>query len=120
MPIIDYREKRIHKRMPARINLSASQVGEVSETIHVGSTLNVSSGGLYFKTHGPDFEAGTLLKLDLSIPPTAGTLKFGGRFSGFARVLRTDNLSKSVINENSGHCRRGVAAKFCKPLQLSL
>jgi hypothetical protein len=45
-------------------------------------------------------------------------LEFGGRISGFGRVLRTCNICDSRSKTNSHSGRYGVALEFCRPLTL--
>ncbi|MHC4541617.1 MAG: PilZ domain-containing protein, partial [Planctomycetota bacterium] len=80
-------EKRRDRRLGARFGILCHAVGSTANKSCDGHTVNVSSGGLYFETTGT-FEPGSLLHVELSIPPTPGLLEFGGRIAGFARVLR--------------------------------
>jgi len=82
--------------------------------------VNVSPGGLYFETADDAFKLGNLLKVELSIPPTAGLLEFGGRISGFGRVLRTCIVCDSRTDANLHSDRFGVALEFCQPPKLCM
>jgi hypothetical protein len=115
---MDGSEKRKYRRLGAKFELSCSKVGSPIEELQSGRTVNVSSGGLYFETTAEGFEPGNLLKVDLSIPPTSGQLEFGGRISGFARVLRINAIRKSSPGVNSSSKGCGVALEFCRPLKL--
>ena len=112
-------ERRLNIRLPVKIELICRKVGSESDAIHTGSTLNVSTGGLYFETRSQAFQAGNLLKVDMSIPPTEGLLEFGGKISGFVRVLRIDEMPAVKSDTASGRPGHGVAAKFCMPFTLS-
>ena len=105
-------EKRRHKRLPLRLDLSCHRVDCPSEVLHAGRTVNVSTSGIYFETSSKVFEAGHMLKVELSIPPTDGLLEFGGRISGFAKVLRTHCLSVPLPSDVFGfgisRCRRRI------------
>ena len=103
-------EKRRHKRLGAKYNLSCRKVGSTGNISYDGHTVNVSTGGLYFETLSETFEPGDLLHVELSIPPTSGLLEFGGKIAGFAKVLRTDSAS-------GGH---EVALQFCRPLKFCI
>jgi hypothetical protein len=105
---MDRSEKRRHKRLEARYNISCLKVGSTANISYDGHTVNISTGGLYFETTSDTFRQGNLLKVELSIPPTSGLLEFGGKIAGFARVLRTDSASG----------RHGVALQFCRPPKL--
>ena len=112
-------EKRKFRRLAISLDLSCRKVGSSGDKSCRGSTINVSSGGLFFETVGTSFEFGNLIKVDLSIPPTEGLLELGGRISGFARVLRTSQLSQAQERQGEELPRYGVAAEFCSPLKLS-
>ena len=109
---MDGPEKRKFKRLSITLDLSCRKIGSETETLHKGYTTNVSPGGLYFETADDAFTPGNLLKVELSIPPTAGLLEFGGRISGFGRVLRAGTESQSG--------KYGVALEFCRPPRLCI
>lgn len=114
-------ENRRHQRLPMRLNVLCRKVGQSADKLYKGRTLNISTGGVLFETQGGDgvFERGDLLNLDLSVPPTNGLLEFGGRISGFARVVRTSNLSDCNRPGLSGLAKFGVAVEFCQLPRLS-
>jgi hypothetical protein len=105
-------EKRKYERLPIKLDLSCCKIGSAEEKFHTGYTVNISPGGLYFETAAEVFKLGNLLKVKLSIPPTAGLLEFGGSISGFAKVLRTCNIFDSTSS-----ARYGIALEFCQPLK---
>ncbi len=112
-------EKRKFRRLSVSLDLSCRKVGSSGGKAYRGSTVNVSSGGLFFETAGTSFESGNLIRVDLSIPPTEGLLELGGRISGFARVLRTSQPSQAQEKQGADLTRYAVAAEFCRPLKLS-
>ena len=110
MRMMDRSEKRRHRRLGTDYYISCRKVGSTDNKAYDGITINVSPGGLYFKTDTDTFERGSLLKVELSIPPTSGLLEFGGKIAGFAKVLRTDSTA----------CRFGVALQFCQSPKLDI
>ncbi|UCC97458.1 MAG: PilZ domain-containing protein [Phycisphaerales bacterium] len=112
-------ERRKDRRLRARFGVSCHAVGSTADKPCDGRTVNVSSGGLYFETTGT-FEPGSLLRVELSIPPTPGLLEFGGRIAGFARVLRAHSIGGSLPGEESSSERYGVAVQFCRPPRLCI
>ena len=99
-------ERRKSKRLPAKFDLLCSTVGLIPELCCKGQTVNVSSCGLYFETADDIvFDMGSLLKVELSIPPTSGELEIGGRISTLARVVRTCDKNTSVILLSDSDCR---------------
>jgi hypothetical protein len=115
---MDRDERRKYKRLGAEFDLSYREVGSATDRIYTGCTLNISTGGLYFETKGQTYKPGSLLEEELSIPPKRGLLEFGGKMSGFARVLRTDIISNADKELNLD--RHGIAVQFCKVPKLCL
>lgn len=114
-------EKRKFKRLGAKFDISCIEIGANREQLKIGSTINVSTGGLYFETSADTFEQGSLLKVHLTIPPKTGLLECGGKISGFAKVLRTeplDDLNQEEVHAISG--KQGVALEFCRPPKLCI
>lgn len=111
-------ERRKFKRLVIALGLSCRKVGSTAEKSHKGCTLNVSPGGLYFETAADAFKPGNILKVELSIPPTAGLLEFGGRISSYGRVLRTCNIYDSRTDSNLRSERFGIALEFCRSPKL--
>jgi len=102
-------EKRKYKRLAVKLNLSCRKADSPAENFYTGRTVNVSPGGLYFETTVDAFKPGNLVKVELSIPPTAGLLESGGRIRGLAKVLRTYN-ERATNKLFSG--KYGVALEF--------
>ncbi len=115
---MDRLEKRGHKRLGAAYNISCRKIGSSSNYLYEGCTVNVSTGGLYFETPDNVFEKGELWKVELTIQPTPGLLEFGGKIAGFAKVIRTCNVTDSAIGAGSYPGRYGVAVEFCRPPKL--
>jgi hypothetical protein len=113
-------ERRKHRRLPIKIPLSCSKVGSTARKPRKGLTVNVSPGGLYFQTLTATFRGGSLVRVELSIPPTAGVLESGGTISSFARVLRTHRIQDSHKSTGSSSSKYGVALEFCRPPKLSM
>lgn len=110
--------KRKYKRLPIKLDLSYVGVDSTIENSHAGCTVNVSPGGLYFETAAKVFKAGSLLKVELSIPPTSGLLEFGGSMSGLCRILRVHIISGPRTDTELPSLRSCVALEFCQPLKL--
>jgi hypothetical protein len=118
--MMDRTEKRKHKRLGSKFDISCRKVGSTAEQIYTGCTVNVSCGGLYFETTTETFKQGNLLKIELSIPPRPGLLEFGGKIAGFAKVLRTENICDSATGTDLSSGRYGIALQFCCPPKLCL
>jgi len=120
MQMMDRPEKRAHRRLDARYDISYRKVGSTVDKSHSGCTANVSSGGLYLETGADAFERGELLRVELAVPPTPGLLEFGGKIAGFAKVLRADKICDDVAGKSSASGKYGVALQFCRPPKLCL
>jgi hypothetical protein len=113
-------ERRKYRRLPVKLDLSCCKVDSLAKKFHTGSTINVSPGGLYFETATDVFKPGSLLKIELSIPPTAGLLEAGGRISGLGKILRIHPITGPQTETNLPLVRSGVAVEFCKALKLCM
>jgi len=113
-------EERKFKRLGVKFDISCVQVGSLKEQYQAGCTVNLCPGGLYFKTDSNAYKPGDLLKVNLRIPPTHGLLEFGGKISGYAKVLRTEDVDGSDGYGNEPSQRYGVAVEFCRPLRLCM
>lgn len=106
-------ERRKYGRLPMKLALSCTKVGPSKGTLHKGCTVNVSPGGLYFRTTAAALEPGSLVRVELSIPPTTGVLELGGQISAFAKVLRTHSMNDFRTSTDLSSDRCGVAVEFC-------
>ena len=118
--MMDRPERRAHRRMNARYDISYRKVGSTVDKSHSGCTANVSSGGLYLETGADALERGELLKVELAVPPTPGLLEFGGKIGGFARVLRADKICDDGESKTLASGKYGAALQFCRPPKLCL
>ena len=110
-------ERRKGKRLSAKFNLSCSKLGAMPDQNCTGRAINVSPGGLYFETAAEImFDAGSLLKIELAIPPTSGELELGGRISVLGKVVRTCTAKTGSILNSDKH---GVALEFCHSPRLA-
>lgn len=117
---MDQDERRKYKRLGAKFDISCREVGSTTERAHAGCTINVGTGGLYFETKDVSFKPGSLLEVELSIPPRRGLLEFGGRISGFARVMRANNIYESARGTDLTFGNYGVALQFCRSPKLCM
>ena len=113
-------DKRKYKRLPIKLDLSYRKADSTAKKSCAGCTVNVSPGGLYFETAADVFKLGSLLKVELLIPPTSGLLEFGGIISGLGKVLRTHTISGSRKDTELPSVRSGVALEFCQPLKFNM
>ena len=115
--MLSQEENRVYQRLPLKLNLLCQSVGLRSGQIHSGSTLNVSSGGLLAKLNGRKMNEGSLLNVEMTVPPTEGLLEYGGRFSSYARVIRVERMIPQEVCHPEKPIQT-VAMEFCEPLKL--
>ena len=113
-------ERRRHTRLSIKLAVSYRRVDDTAGTSHRGYTLNASAGGLYFQTPASTFKPSNLLQVELSIPPTPGILEFGGRISGFAKVLRAERVAALSTGSSLPAGGYGVAVQFCQRPRLCM
>jgi len=108
-------ERRKFQRIDKKLDITCRTVGNCCDKSYLAYTVNVCPGGIYFETEHGDFAPGNIINLKLSIPPTEGLLEFGGKISGYAKVLRTIHIGGHVPSR-----KHGIAVEFCEPPKLCL
>ena len=103
------KNRRFHERRPLRLNVLCQTVGLSGGKAYTGSTIDVSTGGMLVEINDGRLNEGQLLSVEMSVPPTTGLLEYGGRFSSYARVCRTDIERDEFSSSNA----RTVALEFC-------
>ncbi len=112
-------EKRRHQRLPLRFSVLCQKVGVPVGKIYTGTSIDVSPGGMLIDFNTNALKHGELLSVEMSIPPTKGILEYGGRFSGYARVIRIDrSYPKKMAKSNSA--AQTIALEFCESLKLQV
>ena len=109
-------EKRKYRRLALALDLSCRKT---DDSLHTGRTANVSPRGLFFQTRSDAFEKGNLLSVELSIPPSASSLEFGGKISGLAEVLRVSLIEQVQPCTDMSSAQYGVAVQFRRPLKFA-
>ncbi len=112
-------ERRKFRRIGKKLDICCSEIGSVEKRNCIGRTVNVSTGGLYFQATTELFmtgnlSPGSLVNVELSIPPTKGQLEFGGKISSIAKVLRTSNYDPQQPESF------GVALEFCQTPEICI
>ncbi len=111
-------ERRAHRRLSISLPLECSPRGSGPTSAYRTVSINVSSGGLYFETESELFPPGTLLNVELGVPPGDGHFPYPGRVRGLGEVVRVDELSATQGPGGDRPPRFGVAARFREPLKL--
>ena len=101
-----------------RLVVLCQKVGLSGGTVYTGNSINVSPGGLLMEINTHGLKQGELLSVEMSIPPTDGLLKYGGRFSSYARVLRVKRTEPTDTSGNQ--TLQTIALEFCESPKLSV
>ena len=109
------KERRKYQRIEKKLDITFKRVDNSYAKSYLAYTVNVCPGGVYFETEQGDFAPGNIIDLKLSIPPTKGLLEFGGKISGYAKVLRTTHIGGKIPSR-----KHGIAVEFCDPPKLCL
>ena len=111
------KDRRRHQRLGLRLTVLCQKVGQAGGTVYAGNTINVSPGGVLAEFGDCRLEDGELVSIDMTVPPTEGLLDYGGRISGYARVIRVDR-PHSLGTTQSHSTMRAVALEFCESPKL--
>jgi len=84
-------DRRKHRRFPLKLSIVCRKVGLSDGKLISGKTVNVGPGGMLVKVNGGGVAEGELLSVEMSVPPTEGSLDFGGSLSSHAKVVRSDD-----------------------------
>jgi len=106
-------DRRASRRLLLQLDISYRRAGQGLVRPMAAKTLNVSSGGICFETDDASLGTGTILELELSLPPCHGALETGGRMRGLAQVLRAQpsDVVNGKLGPGGGY--HVVAARFC-------
>lgn len=114
--ITSKQERRKHRRLDIRLPLQYCGGADSGVDVCRTVTRNISTGGLYFETDDPELRPGTVIEMELTIPPGEGHSPYQGRITSVAEVIRVDDLGPT----SSAATRRiGVATHFCNSLKLA-
>ncbi len=114
--MIDRPERRMHQRLAIGLPLECSAVGAAKKTAYRTVAINVSTSCLYFEADSSEFRLGTLLNLELTVPPGDGYFPYPGRVHGVGEVVRVCELDEN--GPEVGRQRFGIATRFRTPLKL--
>ena len=105
-------DRRATRRLSVQLDVVYRKAGPILGRLKSARTQNVSAGGICFHTADDSLRAGTILQVELRIPPRHGVLETGGRLCGLAQVLRAHESCPGRDDRRSGGLFL-VAARFC-------
>ena len=112
------KERRTHERHQLRLDVFCQTVGLAGGRFYSGNTIDVSPGGVLLEINEPGLGIGQLLSVDMPVPPTQGLLDYGGRFSGYARVVRIEEPQADRLRQNGSI--QAIALEFCQSPKLQV
>lgn len=111
-------EKRVHRRLDMRLPLSYHEPHVNKGKAVQSTTLNISTGGVYFETTDDNVQPGDILAFELAIPYEDNRFPLNGTISTEGRVIR-----RIPVPDENGHTapqtRYGIAAQFEKGFKLA-
>ena len=113
-------EKRRFNRLSANFSVTCRGIDTHKKKICHGYTCNVCPGGMLLCTPTQEFTTGEFVQAELLINPAHGVLEFGGKISGFARILRQEQKLLYSQSKNSPSLEYGIALEFCEILRLRI
>ena len=112
-------EKRAHRRLAVRLPLAYRRTGSPRTTGSIMSTVNVSTGGVYFETSDEQMQAGESLALEFTVPAADERFPLESRIKTVGRVVRTEVLDADANgDEVPTFTRVGIAVQFEEGLKL--
>ena len=112
------KERRIHERHQLKIDVFCQTVGLSGGRFYSGSTVDVSPSGALIEIYETGLDIGQLVSVDMPIPPSEDMLDYGGRFSGYARVVRIENQQENNIRRDLS--TQAIALEFCQSPRLQM
>ncbi len=107
-------ERRRHKRLPVRMGILCKKVGSLHNQAFSGSTIDICPNGLLAESsQNAVTDMGELFTLELDIPDTDSTDRFGSKVSAYARVIRT-------IDAEQKTGKKQIAFQFCTRPQFDI
>lgn len=115
-------DRRAHRRLDIRLPMTFHRVGRAISNINISrsTTINVSTGGVYFETNRSDIEVGDRLALSFEIDPHDQRFPPNGAITTVAEVVRLEPLENQSVLNDMPLMRYGLAVNFRQPLKLSL
>lgn len=114
----EQKEKRAHRRVAVRLPLVYRRADSPRANGSTMSTVNVSTGGVYFETTDEDIQPGDALALEFSVPEGDDRFPLHSRIRTIGRVVRTEVLDGDDDADGVPFRRLGIGAQFQEGLKL--
>ena len=115
-------EKRRHQRQEVLLPLRVENGDLTGKVLYEGVTINVSAGGVYFRTWGwRNFEVGSRVEVVIDVPAEMNALLPFGGMTGRGMVVRVEESGRLARLNREGEddrpSERGVALQFDSKLR---
>ncbi len=112
------KERRIHERHHLKLDVFCQTVGLAGGRFYSGSTVDVSPSGVLVEIYETGLGVGQLVSVDMPVPPSEDMLDYGGRFSGYARIVRIEDQQENDLRRDLS--TQAVALEFCQSPRLQM
>lgn len=112
------KNNRAHRRLDLRLPLSFRRLDSPRSAALSTTTLNVSTGGIYFETTVDDIQPGDQLHIDLGVPDSDSRFPQHSRISTTAQVVRKVLIELKHNEDGPTFTRYGLGAAFRQDLKL--
>jgi len=111
-------ERRAHRRLEIRLPLQYHREGVGRCNVCRTTTLNVSTGGVYFETTADDIQPADTLAFELGIPEGDARFPMHGKIATTGKVVRTLRIDRPASHGEPAFIRYGVGAQFQQGFRL--
>jgi hypothetical protein len=105
-------DRRTTRRLSCQFDVSFRRAGPILGQLRTATMRNVSMGGVCFHTTDDSLRAGTVIEIELQVPPRHGVLERGGRMRSLALVLWVEAGEPTHDPAQSGTPGSVVGAQF--------
>ena len=119
MDAVKNKERRMHRRLAIKMPLEYRRIGVGRHNAANTTTVNVSTGGVYFETVAEDIDVGDRLAFEFAVTPNQEWFPQNGKIATVAEVLRTSEISPKPDDTGPAFTRHGIAAKFLQGFKLT-
>jgi hypothetical protein len=115
--MVEDKEKRKHRRLPAKMGVFCRKVGSLDDYTFNGNTLDISPDGLLIEGNpNAAIDAGDLCNIMLDMPDGNIAGQIGGKVSAYARIVRIVELQP----EHNKSSKKHIALQFCSRLEFEI
>ena len=112
------KERRTHERHQLKLDVFCQTVGLAGGRFYSGNTVDVSPSGVLVEVYESGLGIGQLISIDMPIPHGEGMLDYGGKFSGYARVVRIEDQQENYTRRDLS--TQTIALEFCQSPRLQM